>query len=516
MSKNKLTLILMTLLTVSALGGVMAYAQVVDENMVAAETLLSLLEASEGEVTSLFETIVNDGGIVPEDAQEALEEAQQLRAEAQGLFDEGSYLECVEKATEALNKYGEAITEATPEEPEEMGTQVELVEEETEKMVVLTTAIEKARARIVKLEEIADNLDALSIDTEDARLLLVEAEGILDDIPENILLEDVDEVEDMLSEAKSLIGEATGILKNKGEPKKQEKIQHFIAQTKHHVGQLEKKMNKILAKMGSSEENVLKLQTQFGGVFTELEGIDTKDGLKEAVTQLKWLVKETKQIGKGDDDEESLFEDETIEAINSQTEMETLIEKYRVQVMELEAGEEQDELLAMLIETEELLAQAEDALISGDEDLAEELSDEAEDILDAFDDMFDEAEEKQEHKGKSGEKFDELIDDDEEEKEDKGKSGEKFIEKLEEVNERIVELESHIEGIEDDEERASYEARLEDVKAKVDEAVSDEDLEEIEDLLEILEDELDIKDSHSNDEALGVEQSDEDPEESDG
>ena len=50
MSKNKLSLIMMTLLTASALGGaVFAHTQEVevDENMVAAENLLSMLSERE-------------------------------------------------------------------------------------------------------------------------------------------------------------------------------------------------------------------------------------------------------------------------------------------------------------------------------------------------------------------------------------------------------------------------------------------------------------------------------------
>ena len=68
MSKNKLTLIMMTLLTASALGGaVFAHAQEVevDENKVAAENLLLVLSERENAVTSLFEQIVDDGGEVP-------------------------------------------------------------------------------------------------------------------------------------------------------------------------------------------------------------------------------------------------------------------------------------------------------------------------------------------------------------------------------------------------------------------------------------------------------------------
>ncbi|MFC1802846.1 hypothetical protein ACFL0D_02645 [Thermoproteota archaeon] len=488
MSKNRLMIIMMTLLTASALGGVViTYAQEVDENMAAAENLLSLLGDSESEVTSLFESIVNDGGDVPEDAQEALQEAQELRLEAQDLFDEGSYLECVEKATEALNKYGKALDKATEDELVEVEGQVELVDEETEKMVGLFTAIEKSRKRIEKLEEIADDLDALEVDTSDARGLLADAEEILDNLI--IMLEsgDFEESEIILGGANSLIGQATGMLKSKGEPKKQEKIEHFIDQTIHRVGQLEKKMNKIFNKRGII--NAGEITDGFSLIIVGLEDLDTHDDLKDVIDQLKTLVKDTKKIGKN---HEEGLEDETIEAINTQTKMEARIERYRNKIQKLEGSDELvEELLGLLGEAEDLLAQAEEAMGSEDEALAEEFTDAAEEILDAFDDMFDEA--KDEHKDKSGDKFDE---------------------KLEEINERIVELESHIQGVEDEEERVSYEGRLDEIRTKVDEAITDENLDEIKDLLEVLEDEFDIKDSPSNDKAPknGKEHSEEDPE----
>ena len=63
MSKNKMTIIMMTLLTISVLGGVM-FAHAQDVDLDPAETMLSLLLDSESEVTILFETIVNDKPII--------------------------------------------------------------------------------------------------------------------------------------------------------------------------------------------------------------------------------------------------------------------------------------------------------------------------------------------------------------------------------------------------------------------------------------------------------------------
>ena len=392
MSKNKLTLIMMTLLTASALGGaVFAHAQEVevDENMVAAENMLSILTESEAEVTSLFEQIINDGGEVPEDAAEALLEAQELHAEAQGLYDEDSYEETVEKATEALNKYGKAITEATPEEPEDpeepetMTTEEQEETEKTENMIDITTAIEKARKRITKLDEIATKLTEQGIDVSEANAKLIEASEILD----SILLEDTEGAEELLSDANSLIGEATGMLKSNGEPIKEEKIELFRNQAMHHVEQLNIKMLRFLEKFGSSEGDSLLMQAQYGEIFAGLGAIDTKDGLKAAVTQLKWLEKEKRNVGKGTPVEELLGED-TFESIDDQTKMESKLEYYWGIVNEMDDEDPvKAEALVLLSQVEGLLVGAETALVEGDEDLADEMEEEAEEILENIDDL---------------------------------------------------------------------------------------------------------------------------------
>jgi tetratricopeptide (TPR) repeat protein len=395
MNKKMITLttLLTTLLATSFMGGAyLVNAQEVDENQVTAENLLSQLNELENEVTSLFETITGDGAEVSEDAAESLLEAQELHTEAQGLYDEGNYEESVEKATDALNKYGIAITKATPEEPEdpedpeepETMTTAEQEEEETEKMIGITTAIEKAEKRIAKLIEIADELDTLEIDTREARDILAAASEKLG----SISLENPEEAETLLSEAKSLIGDATGMLKSKGEPIKEEKIEHFTQQAIHHVNQLNTKMNRFLEKFGSTEETSLLMQAQYSDIMAGLEGIDTKDGLKAAVTQLKLLEKETRNVGKGTEVEE-LIGEETFESLKGQMKLESKLEHYWEIVNEMDDEDpvkaEAGELLA---QAEDLLRGAETALVEGEEEHSDEMVEEAEEIIDNIEDLL--------------------------------------------------------------------------------------------------------------------------------
>jgi hypothetical protein len=390
----------MTLLTVSALGGaVFAHAQEVevDENMVAAENLLLVLSERESDVTSLFEQIEIDGGEVPENAQEAFEEAQLLHVEAQTLFDEADYEEALEKATDALNEYGKAETRAVPEEPEPLTAEQHEAEAETEKMVGLFTAIEKAKDRIDNLRKIAGDLEIPEFETSPAGVLLSDAWTRLDEIKGLLVSGEYDEPEIILGEANRLIGQATGMIKSYGAPMKQEKVNQFIEQTMRRMGQLENKMNRIMDKRGLSNEG---LTTQFAGIYAELGDLDTDgltpDELKDLIRELRDIVKEANKVGKPEDDEEGLLDEETVEALNAQTDLETRIAEYRTQVESIEVNEENedlvDELLGLLGEADGLLVQAEDAIGLEDEALAEELTEAAEVILGQFEELFDEFE----------------------------------------------------------------------------------------------------------------------------
>jgi hypothetical protein len=263
-------------------------------------------------------------------------------------------------------------------------TTAEQEEDETEKMIGITTAIEKAEKRIAKLIEIANELDTLEIDTKEARDILAAASEKLG----SISLENPEEAETLLSEAKSLIGDATGMLKSKGEPIKEEKIEHFTQQAIHHVNQLNTKMNRFLEKFGSTEETSLLMQAQYSDIMAGLEGIDSKDGLKAAVTQLKLLEKETRNVGKGTEVEE-LIGEETFESLKGQMKLESKLEHYWEIVNEMDDEDpvkaEAGELLA---QAEDLLRGAETALVEGEEEHSDEMVEEAEEIIDNIEDLL--------------------------------------------------------------------------------------------------------------------------------
>jgi len=74
-----------------------------------AEGLLSLLDASRTQVEAILEQLALDGVVIPDAVYETISLAEEAAAEALLLMESGMYPEASEKATEALQLYGEAL-----------------------------------------------------------------------------------------------------------------------------------------------------------------------------------------------------------------------------------------------------------------------------------------------------------------------------------------------------------------------------------------------------------------------
>jgi hypothetical protein len=415
-----LATLLATLMATSFMGGdQLVYAQEVDENMVAAESLLSMLTDSEAEVTSIFESIIGEGGEVPEEATDAYNDAQELHQEAQELFDEELYEESLEKATEALNKYGEAITIATPE-PEEMTPLEEEIQVETDKLTGLFRAVANARDKLSKLDTIVMALESQGIEGTDVTPLFEEIENELVAFEADLNNPEIDKSTLNFGQVNSKITHLINEIRKMGKPIKTQKFENFQLQYTQRVSQLEKKMNKILAKMGSSEENMLMLQSQFGQINEQIEGIDTDD-FKEAVKELKKWVKETKKVSKNKEIEEQIGED-GLESINEQIEIEIKLQYYMGLLDEMEDDDPMKaEILDLITIIQGLIDDAETALVDEDEGLADSKMTEAKDKLDELDDLMGNGKGKNKGKPEKEPKVKKVKEDKDKDKEDKDK-----------------------------------------------------------------------------------------------
>ena len=382
MNRKALSLIVMTLLATSTTGLSLVYAQAAEPRSQAAETLLSVLENTNGKVSALFDSVTAGGGQVPQEAQEQLQLAITLRAQAQALFDAGEYGECIKKSTESLNAYGKATARLHLDDDDD--------EPEEEENLGLFTAVERARAYIDKLRSAASELESQGIDVSEVESLLDQADTALDGAEDALNQGDFDEAKDLLGEARSLMSQATGELRSLSNTKRKEKTEHFINQTMIRVRQLEEKMLRVLSRYGVSEEDTQALVAEFRAMTAALEGMDLdRDDLDDVVDRLKHLVKESYEFGKDYDE----VEDETVERINDVSKLEAKINRYRERLRELEQlGYNTGNVTAIFAEVEGLLSEAMVKLEDGDREAAEDLIHQADEMLEDIDDMIDDAE----------------------------------------------------------------------------------------------------------------------------
>jgi len=464
--KKPLFMLFTALILVSAVGFTLVYAQ--EDPALVAENLLDAVNASSIEVNNLFDAFIAGNGTFPqEDANEALAEAEALFAEAQTAFEAGEYEDAIELSTEALNKYGEASAELIVEEEPDDEPEEDEAEETFEKL----GGYERALDRLEKLRDIAADLSEQGVDVTEATDMLDNAESILADIGAAIDLGEFEGLEALLEEANSLIGQATGLLRSNSGQKRVEKTEHFINQTRHHFGQLETKLFRIMAKYNISGEDEDAIRLQFQGLkdsLDELEGDVEKDNLKQLTRRLQHMVKESNEVGKENDD----IDDDLIERVNDVSKKESKLNSYRERLEALaQLGYNNSEVGELLRQAEQLLNQTQNSLDEGDDETADDLIDEADDLIDEADDLLDDLEKQRRKHAK-----------DDEDIQDKVRELKRKISRY-----RIEVRNRNRRG----ENTTGLENRLNELETALDDALTEEDVELIEDQIDELEDLID-------------------------
>lgn len=379
-------LIVITLLATFAGGLSLVPAYAVDTSSHAAKTLLGVLEHTHSKVVALFDSSYTDEEQVPDEVEEQLQTAVQLQEQAQTFFKNGEYHKCIDKATEALNAYGKAIAE--------LNERIEENHNEAEENYALFAAVERAMEHLAKLREIASYLESIGIDVTEATHLLDKAETSLVSAEVSLNTGGFDEADDFLSEARSLMVQATGKLQSMSKPRKIQKIEQFIDQMQSRLRHLQETMFKILNKYGVSEEDTQSLSEEFQSIESAIGEMDVnEDDLDKAINKLKYIIKESQRIGK---DHEKL-EEKTVEKLYDASKLEAKLDRCRERIRELEKlGHEIDELKGLLLEAEGLLNEVTINLGEGDRETAGDLIEQVDDLLDDIDDLIDEKEEEAE------------------------------------------------------------------------------------------------------------------------
>jgi chromosome segregation ATPase len=468
--KKSIILLATAMLLASAASLTLVYAQ--DDPAVVAEGLLDSVNLTSTEVNNLFDSFIEGNGTVPENASIALDEANTLYAEAQTAFKAGEYEEAIDKATEALNKYGDASELLI--EVDEDGEEED--EDEEEDTYYKLGGYERALDRLDKLRELVADLGDQGVDVSNATALMDQAESILGDIGAAIDLGNFEGLEEMLDEANSLMGQATGLLQRNSSQKRVEKTEHFIAQTRHHFEQLETKLYRIMAKYNISGEDEEAIQLQFQALqdaLDALEGDVDKDDLKNMTRRLQHVVKESNEIGKDKDIDKKL-----IEKANEASRKESKLNRYRERLQVLaDQGYNTTQIEELLDQAQELLNEATESL---DEETADELIDEADDLIDEADELIDDLEKGNKNRGKNGKDDDEADDE------------EDILEKVEELRNKINEYRQELVNQSSTEvNRTELEARLDDLEEALDGAETEEEVESIEEELDEIGDLID-------------------------
>jgi len=387
MYRKSTAVILITLLVASSAAGLgLAGAQPLSTSQQVAETLLSVLDNSHGEVTSLFESVASDG-TVSEGAQDAYDEAVQLRTQAQDEYDLSEYGEAVKTATKALNMYGRAAGKIF----EEAEVEVEPEDDDTEEYLGLFVAHEKSVERLEKLTAIAEDLTEQGIDASETTTLIEEAQENLDAMGSALDAGEFESAEELLDDANGLMGQTTGSLQSQSNQKKKEKTEKFIVKTKSMVQNLETKLDSVLDKYNVSEEDADTIRDQFQEMKDKLDVIDLDEegDLDDVIDDLKDIIKDSEDVG---DDEDELDE-EVVKSLKEINKHESKLERYRERVEELDLlGIDTTGLDSLVEDAEEALAEALTGTDDGDEDATEDLIDNADDILDDLDDLIDDVE----------------------------------------------------------------------------------------------------------------------------
>jgi HEPN domain-containing protein len=196
-----------------------------------AEELLSLLEASRALVSTDLDRLVDEGVVIPEAAEDVFMMGEEATALAYYSVDRGDYGSAIEKATEALQLFGESLQIAleAQQEPteDEDGADASIVE--------LRVRMERGCSRLSGLFETLRQLEETLLDVSDLQglylmqtnILLEKASEYLDSASALLDEGDLKAVESELATAEVYLDEAFKLLQIISESAKSEKAAKF-------------------------------------------------------------------------------------------------------------------------------------------------------------------------------------------------------------------------------------------------------------------------------------------------
>lgn len=394
--KTPLTMLLISLLLTTVAGDTgLTCAKTEDTSHHVAETLLDLLKISCEEVNALFLSTSN-GSDINGDLIEALAEAETPHEEARAYFEAGEYDQAVDMATKAMNLYGKVASTIYEIKGKDEEQNEDDETEETFDPVELISYYEKSLDRLKRFKKITNELESQGVEVSETLALILETESSLADMKENLEHGDFQKTESMHKVVEDALEEVEGGLQSQSHEKRKEKAEHFIDQTRQRVQQLETKYDKVLDKHDVSDDDTRGVHEEFQEILSALDEAEKDiddDELDEAIEHLITIVKESKDVGKDQED----LEDELVENLNNLNEQDFILKTDLDRIRKLEGlGVDTVELDDLLEGIERLLVDANKKINEGKNEDAEILIDDSDDLLDELDDLIDKLQEESE------------------------------------------------------------------------------------------------------------------------
>ncbi len=217
-----------------------------------AEELLSLLDASRSQVEAILEQLALDGVVIPDAVYVTFSLAEEVAAEALLLMESGMYPEVSEKATEALQLYGEALQMALD---SHYGVLESILEENASDAQELWDSLNRGYTYLNDVNDTARDLAEAGVYVSQVDDLLNMAEDLLVQAEELLSQGDAEGAEEALETAFMVLDGAMTLMQTLNEDLTSEKTAGFLANSEWRLERLEEEILSLIDPLSFEPED---------------------------------------------------------------------------------------------------------------------------------------------------------------------------------------------------------------------------------------------------------------------
>jgi hypothetical protein len=208
-----------------------------------AEELLSLLDASRSQVEAILEQLDLDGVVLPYEVSDTLSLAEEAASEALLLMEEGLYEDAADRASEALQLYGDALQMILG---SNYGATESTLEDNSTVVQGLWDSLERGYSYLREVNDIARRLAEAGVNVSQVDNLLVAAEGRLVNAEDLLSHGDAGAAAEELDSAFQILDGAMAFMQSLNEELTAEKAAGFLANSERRLERLEEEILGLL------------------------------------------------------------------------------------------------------------------------------------------------------------------------------------------------------------------------------------------------------------------------------